>query len=100
MRANRKTRVQPSQATGRKPSGKNPATATRSPTTPRHRRAIKRHNRGDPRATYPIGTRQLRHTRADELEDRGLDVPGPCLGHRSPVLTEHYAGLDVAAAVE
>jgi integrase len=42
---------------------------------------------------------QLRHTRAAELKrEAGLDVARAVLGHRSPVMTEHYAGLDMAQA--
>jgi len=44
---------------------------------------------------------QLRHTRAAELKrTAGLDVARAVLGHRSPVITEHYATLDIAAAAE
>jgi integrase len=44
---------------------------------------------------------QLRHTRALELKrEAGLDVARAVLGHRSPVITEHYATLDTAKAVE
>jgi integrase len=42
---------------------------------------------------------QLRHTRALELKRQlGLDVARAVLGHKSPVIAEHYAGLDVATA--
>jgi integrase len=44
---------------------------------------------------------QLRHTRALELKrEAGLDVARAVLGHRSPVITEHYATLDIATAAE
>ena len=44
---------------------------------------------------------QLRHTRAMELKrEAGLDVARAVLGHRSPIITEHYATLDVAKAAE
>ena len=44
---------------------------------------------------------QLRHTRALELKRQaGLDVARAVLGHKSPVITEHYATLDIAAAAE
>jgi integrase len=44
---------------------------------------------------------QLRHTRALELKrECGLDIARAVLGHRSPVITEHYATLDVARAAE
>jgi hypothetical protein len=32
--------------------------------------------------------------------EAGLDVARAVLGHRSPVLTEHYATLDTVKAVE
>jgi hypothetical protein len=44
---------------------------------------------------------QLRHTRALELKrEVGLDVARAVLGHRSPIITEHYATLDIARAAE
>jgi integrase len=44
---------------------------------------------------------QLRHTRALELKrEAGLDVARAVLGHRSPIITEHYATLDVAKGAE
>jgi integrase len=44
---------------------------------------------------------QLRHTRALELKrECGLDIARAVLGHRSPVITEHYATLDIARAAE
>lgn len=44
---------------------------------------------------------QLRHTRALELKrEAGLDVARAVLGHRSPVITEHYATLDMVTASE
>jgi integrase len=44
---------------------------------------------------------QLRHTRALELKrEAGLDVARAVLGHKSPVITEHYATLDIARAAE
>jgi integrase len=44
---------------------------------------------------------RLRHTRAGELKrECGLDVARAVLGHRSPVITEHYATLDTAKAAE
>jgi integrase len=42
---------------------------------------------------------QLRHTRAAEVKrECGLDVARAVLGHRSPQMAEHYAGLDMATA--
>jgi integrase len=44
---------------------------------------------------------QLRHLRALELKrEAGLDVARAVLGHRSPVITEHYAALDIVSAAE
>jgi len=44
---------------------------------------------------------QLRHTTATEIRRAaGLDAARAVLGHTSPVVTEVYAELDVAAAVE
>jgi integrase len=44
---------------------------------------------------------QLRHTRALELKrEFGLDTTRAILGHSSPVITEHYATLDLARAAE
>jgi integrase len=44
---------------------------------------------------------QLRHTRAQELKrECGLDVARAVLGHKSPVITEHYATLDIEKATE
>jgi integrase len=44
---------------------------------------------------------RLRHTRALELKrEAGLDVARAVLGHKSPIVTEHYATLDVAKAAE
>jgi integrase len=44
---------------------------------------------------------QLRHTRATEIRrTAGLEAARAVLGHRSPVITEHYAELDIGQAVE
>jgi integrase len=44
---------------------------------------------------------QLRHTKATEIRrEAGLDAARAVLGHRSPVITEHYAELDVTKAAE
>jgi integrase len=44
---------------------------------------------------------QLRHSRAVELKrEFGLDVARAVLGHKSPVITEHYATLDIVRATE
>jgi integrase len=44
---------------------------------------------------------RLRHTRALELKRaHGLDVARAVLGHRTPVITEHYASLDLETVME
>ncbi|OAI41451.1 hypothetical protein AYO40_03070 [Planctomycetaceae bacterium SCGC AG-212-D15] len=44
---------------------------------------------------------RLRHTRALEIKrEAGLDAARACLGQRSPVITEMYAGLDLSKAAE
>jgi integrase len=44
---------------------------------------------------------QLRHTRAAEIKRAaGLDAARAVLGHRTPIITEHYAELDIGQAVE
>jgi integrase len=44
---------------------------------------------------------RLRHTRALELKrEAGLDAARAVLGHRSPIITEHYATLDIAKGIE
>jgi integrase len=44
---------------------------------------------------------QLRHTKATEVrKEAGLDAARAVLGHRSPVITEHYAELDVSKAAD
>jgi integrase len=105
LRLNRKTPVQPSQQDRRKMHPK------RQPgdsyTTDQYRRAIaeaiERHNEDKPEPEriphwFP---HQLRHLRALELKrEAGLDVARAVLGHRSPVMTEHYATLDIAKGVE
>jgi integrase len=66
-------------------------------------RAIQRHNEGKPEGEHlpHWHPHQLRHTRALELKrEFGLDVARAVLGHRSPIITEHYAGLDTAKAAE
>ena len=105
MRLARKTKVQPSQADRSK------ARPKKRPghvyTTLSYGRsiaaAIKRHNKDKPEAEHipHWHPHQLRHTRALELKHTaGLDVARSVLGHRSPVLTEHYAGIDLAAAAK
>jgi integrase len=105
MRANRKTKVQPSQVNRKKAKRK------RKPgsiyTVLAYGRAIaeaiKRHNACRPENEHipHWHPHQLRHTRAMELKrEAGLDVARAVLGHRSPAITEMYAGLDMQAAAE
>jgi integrase len=103
LRANRKTKVQPSQQNRRKCRPKKKPGDNYSVTAyaAAIRTAIKRHNRGKPEADHipHWHPHQLRHLRALELKpEAGLDVARAVLGHRSPVITEHYATLDIAAA--
>jgi integrase len=105
MRKNRKSPVQPSQQNRRKKRprkapGEVYAVGVYSQSI---RKAIKRHNKGRPEAEHipHWHPHQLRHTRAAELKrEAGLDVARAVLGHRSPAITEHYAGLDLAKAAE
>ena len=105
MRLHRKTRVQPSQQNRKK---KHPKRRLRdSYTVEQYRRAIaeaiERHNRDKPEAEHIAHwfPHQLRHLRALELKrEAGLDVARAVLGHRSPVITEHYATLDIAKGIE
>jgi integrase len=65
--------------------------------------AIKRHNVDKPEREHipHWHPHQLRHTRALEVKrDSGLDVARAVLGHKTPSVTEMYAGLDVAKAAE
>ena len=105
QRARRKTKVQPSQQNRRKRQGKRrPGDRYTVGTYGKAiRKSIERYNRDKPEADqiphwHP---HQLRHQRALELKrEVGLDVARAVLGHRSPVVTEHYATLDVAQAAE
>jgi integrase len=105
QRQERKTPVQPSQQDRRKKhAGKKPGdrytTRTYGATL---RQAIERYNRKAPadRQLPHWHPHQLRHTRALELKrELGLDLARAVLGHRSPVITEHYATLDLARAAE
>jgi integrase len=105
LRANRKSKVQPSQQDRRKKRAEKKPGEAYAVTAYSHAiaQAIKRHNRGKPEAEriphwHP---HQLRHLRALELKrEFGLDVARAVLGHRSPALTEHYATLDIARAAE
>ena len=105
LRADLKSKVQPSQRDRReKRPKKRPGTVY---TVASHGRAIaeaiKRHNKAKPKNEHipHWHPHQLRHLRALELKrEFGLDVARACLGHRSPVVTEMYATLDVARAAE
>jgi integrase len=105
QRRERKTKVQPSQKDRRKrcPRKKPGERYTaRSYGSVLHQ-AITRYNRKAPadRQIPHWHLHQLRHTRALELKrEFGLDVARAVLGQKSPVITEHYATLDIAAAVQ
>jgi integrase len=105
LRAKRKTRVQPSQMCRKKKRPKIQPGECYSVASYRHAivSAVKRYNRDKPEGEQlPLfHPHQLRHTRALELKrEVGLDLARAVLGHKSPVLTEHYATLDVAKAAE
>jgi integrase len=103
QRKNRKSKVQPSQQCRSK---KNPRKRPGERYSSRSyaltiRQAIERHNRKatDAERIPHWHPHQLRHLRALELKrEAGLDVARAVLGHRSPILTEHYATLDVGKA--
>jgi integrase len=105
MRASRTSKVPPSQQNRKKRNPrKQPGNVY---TTVSYGRAIagaiKRHNR-DKEESERIPhwhAHQLRHLRALELKRAaGLDAARAVLGHRSPQITEHYAGLDIAKGAE
>jgi integrase len=105
QRQGRKSKVPPSQRDRRtkhprKKPGDRYTTRTYGATL---HQAIARHNRKAPadRQIPHWHLHQLRHLRALELKrEFGLDVARAVLGHKSPVLSEHYAGLDGAAAAQ
>jgi integrase len=104
-RANRKSKVQPSQMDRKKARPKK-VPGDRYTTLTYGRaiaNAIKRHNR-KAKETERIPhwhPHQLRHTRALELKrEFGLDTARAILGHRSPCITEMYAGADLIKAQE
>jgi integrase len=105
LRANRKTPVQPSQQDRKKRRPKKKPGEVYTVQAYGHAiaEAIKRHNRDKPAAEHipHWHPHQLRHLRALELKrEVGLDVARAVLGHRSPVITEHYATLDMATAAQ
>ena len=97
LRANRKSKVQPSQRDRSKPS------ATRRPRdryeTKTYAHAIRR---ACDRAGVPAwGPHRLRHSAGTKLrKEFGLDAARAILGHSSPVVTEIYAELDATQAAE
>jgi integrase len=105
QRQERKSKVAPSQQDRRKKHprkkpGDRYTTRTYGATL---QQAIERHNRKAPpeRQLPRWHLHQLRHLRALELKrEFGLDVARAVLGHKSPVIAEHYATLDVAAAAQ
>lgn len=105
LRENRKSKVQPSQVCRKRAKPKK-LPGERYTTLSYGRaitEAIKRHNKNatDDKHIPHWHPHQLRHTRALELKrEAGLDVARAVLGHRSPVITEHYATLDMVTASE
>src|SRR5262249_53062420 len=97
LRQRRKTPVQPSQRNRRK---RGPRRA------PGERYDVAAYNRAIEYGCRKAGIpkwhpHQLRHSAATRLrKEFGLDVARAVLGHSSPVITEHYAELDGAKAVE
>jgi integrase len=105
LRLARKTKVQPSQMNRRKRRPKKRPGFVYAVTTYARgiAEAIKRHNADKPESQHipHWHPHQLRHLRALELKRQfGLDLARSVLGHRSPVITEMYAGIDLASAVE
>jgi integrase len=105
QRSNRKSKVQPSQVSRQKARPKKRPGDRYDVARYGHfiADAVKRHNEGKPAAQHipHWHPHQLRHTRALELKrEFGLDVARAVLGHKSPVISEHYATLDVAKAAE
>lgn len=105
LRLARKTPVQPSQRDRSKSSAKR--TPGSRYTTESYGKsiaaAIKRYNAKRPESEHVPHwhPHQLRHTRALEIKRKhGLDKARQVLGHSSPVVTEMYAGIDVASAAE
>jgi integrase len=102
-RANRKSRVQPSQFNRKKPNPKKKAGERWEPST--YRRALDYATKlaiknGD----LPEGTHwhphQLRHTAATRIRKKfGLDAVRAVLGHTTVVQSAEYAELDAALAV-
>jgi integrase len=97
QRANRKTKVQPSQRNRKKPNPKKKL--GEKYTTASYGHAIVRaaEKAGVP-AWHP---HQLRHTRATEIRRHyGIDAARAVLGHHSPAITEVYAELDESQAAK
>jgi integrase len=97
QRSRRKTRVQPSQQNRKK---KNPKRK------PGGRYTVRSYAVAIGRACLKAGVphfhpHQIRHTKATEIRrEAGLDAARAVLGHRSPVITEVYAEIDVGKAAE
>jgi integrase len=97
MRADRATKVQPSQADRRK---RRPRKRPGEAYTPEsYRRAIA--NACKRAGVPPWHPHQLRHSAATRLRrEFGIDVTRAVLGHSSPAVTEVYAELDMTKAAE
>jgi integrase len=107
QRARRKSKVQPSQVCRKrkKPQhlpGERYKTGSYAVAITRAVVIANRHLAADKQQPIPHWhPHQLRHTKATEIRrEAGLDVARAVLGHRSPVVTEVYAELDLGKAVE
>jgi integrase len=95
LRANRKTKVQPSQACRKKPKAKR---------KPGGRFSVRGYNRAIVRACEKAGiprwhSHMLRHTTALLIErEFGLDAARAALGHRTANITAMYSGIDLQKA--
>ncbi len=96
-RANRKTKVQPSQLNRRKKKPKKQP--SEQYTTHSYYYAIRRGCKKESVSNWH--PHQLRYTRATELrKEFGIDEARVILGHCSPQMTELYAQLDMEKAIE
>ncbi|QDV44385.1 site-specific tyrosine recombinase XerC [Stieleria neptunia] len=97
LRKNRKTKVQPSQVSRKKANPKK---------LPRDRYDASSYRHAIQRAAKKAGTDhwypyQLRHTAASVVREAlGVEYAQALLGHSRPSMTEHYAKLSEAVAIE
>jgi integrase len=96
-RAGRRTSMTPSQK-ARKPKAKRLRPHGNRYTTASYRQAIQR---GCEKVGVPVwAPNQLRHSRATELRQHGLDLVNTILGHNKIETSQVYAEKDLAAAME